>query len=171
MGRLRTETEIKTKVINVSKNTEFSVEIMSALQQGISAETIWFTVGGCIGIQQTTILLAGLCEYQRNLGEIINGKTQGCARIDEIEVRKMFKLLESTRSSQRFQLSEQCAIKLRNVMSELSQISAFKEICQSVASFSGSPLAHGAASRMGRLRAYGNAINAEQAKIFIECLM
>jgi len=30
------------------------------------------------------------------------------------------------------------------------------------------PLAHGAASRVGRLRAYGNAINAYQAKIFIE---
>lgn len=30
------------------------------------------------------------------------------------------------------------------------------------------PLAHGAASRVGRLRAYGNAINAEAARIFIE---
>jgi DNA (cytosine-5)-methyltransferase 1 len=29
------------------------------------------------------------------------------------------------------------------------------------------PLAHGAASRVGRLRAYGNAINVEQAKEFI----
>jgi len=33
------------------------------------------------------------------------------------------------------------------------------------------PLAHGAASRVGRLRAYGNAINAIQAKTFIECLI
>jgi DNA (cytosine-5)-methyltransferase 1 len=33
------------------------------------------------------------------------------------------------------------------------------------------PLAHGAAARVGRLRAYGNAINAEQAKIFIETVM
>ena len=30
------------------------------------------------------------------------------------------------------------------------------------------PLAHGATSRVGRLRAYGNAINAEAARIFIE---
>jgi DNA (cytosine-5)-methyltransferase 1 len=30
------------------------------------------------------------------------------------------------------------------------------------------PLAHGIASRVGRLRAYGNAINAQQAQIFIE---
>jgi DNA (cytosine-5)-methyltransferase 1 len=30
------------------------------------------------------------------------------------------------------------------------------------------PLAHGAAERVGRLRGYGNAIVAEQAKIFIE---
>lgn len=30
------------------------------------------------------------------------------------------------------------------------------------------PLAHGASSRVGRLRAYGNAINPQQAKIFIE---
>ena len=30
------------------------------------------------------------------------------------------------------------------------------------------PLAHGAPARVGRLRAYGNAINAEQARIFIE---
>ncbi len=33
------------------------------------------------------------------------------------------------------------------------------------------PLAHGATSRVGRLRAYGNAINAEQARIFIEAVM
>lgn len=33
------------------------------------------------------------------------------------------------------------------------------------------PLAHGAASRVGRLRAYGNAINAVQAQIFVECYM
>ena len=32
-------------------------------------------------------------------------------------------------------------------------------------------LAHGAASRVGRLRAYGNAINAEAARIFIESVM
>ncbi|WP_246184484.1 hypothetical protein [Pandoraea commovens] len=31
------------------------------------------------------------------------------------------------------------------------------------------PLAHGAAARVGRLRAYGNAINAEQAAEFIRC--
>ncbi|MDH0200834.1 DNA cytosine methyltransferase [Comamonas aquatica] len=33
------------------------------------------------------------------------------------------------------------------------------------------PLAHGATARVGRLRAYGNAINAEAARIFIEALM
>jgi len=33
------------------------------------------------------------------------------------------------------------------------------------------PLAHGAASRVGRLRAYGNAINAEAARVFIESMM
>jgi DNA (cytosine-5)-methyltransferase 1 len=33
------------------------------------------------------------------------------------------------------------------------------------------PLAHGAASKVGRLRAYGNAINAQAAQVFIECVM
>jgi hypothetical protein len=33
------------------------------------------------------------------------------------------------------------------------------------------PLADGAPARVGRLRAYGNAINAEQARIFIESVM
>lgn len=33
------------------------------------------------------------------------------------------------------------------------------------------PLANGAPSRVGRLRAYGNAINAKAAQTFIECLM
>ena len=33
------------------------------------------------------------------------------------------------------------------------------------------PLAHGAASRVGRLRAYGNAINAKAAQVFVECVM
>lgn len=32
------------------------------------------------------------------------------------------------------------------------------------------PLAHGATGRVGRLRAYGNAINAQAAQAFIECL-
>jgi DNA (cytosine-5)-methyltransferase 1 len=33
------------------------------------------------------------------------------------------------------------------------------------------PLAHGAAARVGRLRAYGNAINAEVARVFIDSVM
>jgi DNA (cytosine-5)-methyltransferase 1 len=33
------------------------------------------------------------------------------------------------------------------------------------------PLAHGAPARVGRLRAYGNAINAEAARVFIEIVM
>jgi DNA (cytosine-5)-methyltransferase 1 len=33
------------------------------------------------------------------------------------------------------------------------------------------PLAHGAPSRVGRLRAYGNALNAEAARIFLECVL
>jgi DNA (cytosine-5)-methyltransferase 1 len=33
------------------------------------------------------------------------------------------------------------------------------------------PLAHGAPARVGRLRAYGNAINAEAARVFIESVM
>jgi len=33
------------------------------------------------------------------------------------------------------------------------------------------PLAHGTPSRVGRLRAYGNAINAEAARVFIEAVM
>lgn len=33
------------------------------------------------------------------------------------------------------------------------------------------PLAHGAPARVGRLRAYGNAINAQQAQIFIESVL
>lgn len=33
------------------------------------------------------------------------------------------------------------------------------------------PLAHGATTRVGRLRAYGNAINAEAARVFIESMM
>lgn len=33
------------------------------------------------------------------------------------------------------------------------------------------PLAHGAPARVGRLRAYGNAINAEAAKVFVESVM
>jgi len=33
------------------------------------------------------------------------------------------------------------------------------------------PLAHGATSRVGRLRAYGNAINAEAARVFVEAVM
>jgi DNA (cytosine-5)-methyltransferase 1 len=33
------------------------------------------------------------------------------------------------------------------------------------------PLAHGVANRMGKLRAYGNAINAKQAQAFIECYL
>ena len=32
-------------------------------------------------------------------------------------------------------------------------------------------LAHGAAARVGRLRAYGNAINAEAARVFVEAVM
>jgi DNA (cytosine-5)-methyltransferase 1 len=33
------------------------------------------------------------------------------------------------------------------------------------------PLADGVASRVGKLRAFGNAINADQARVFLECVM
>lgn len=33
------------------------------------------------------------------------------------------------------------------------------------------PLAHGFAARVGRLRGYGNAVNAEAARVFIQCAM
>jgi DNA (cytosine-5)-methyltransferase 1 len=33
------------------------------------------------------------------------------------------------------------------------------------------PLANGSAARVGRLRGYGNAVNAEAAKVFIESVM
>ena len=70
-------------------------------------------------------------------------------------------------------LAEQLAGQPTDAMRELSSILArhtekcWGEACREKAGAASSPLIHGATSRVGRLRAYGNAVNAKAAEIFI----
>src|SRR5690606_33055506 len=83
----------------------------------------------------------------------------------------------AARTPLRRELAEQPSGEPSDPMRELSSIVAhyaekcWGEACRQKAGAASFPLTRDAPARVGRLRAYGNAINAEAAKVFIEAVM
>ncbi|HJQ56415.1 MAG TPA: hypothetical protein VJ890_05890 [Vineibacter sp.] len=138
---------------------------MRALRQGHDAAAVWQSLGRCIGFPKATVLFAALRQHERELGEILNGPTSCLAKIGEGGLRELRPNGSSACPSSGWELPQQCASEFADALHSLSFDWA------SLAEFTGSPLASGVSGRVGRLRAYGNAIVAQAAAAFVAAVM
>jgi hypothetical protein len=167
MGFLRTNE--KEEIVNASESSGFGREVLCALQQSNDATAVWQSLGRCIGFSEATILLACLCEQPGQLGNLINGSASLGKQTNQAKLRGVFSPRYAVRSSCGWEPSKQCIRQFTDAMSVLSQQNShINEAIGRLRSFNGFPLATEIPSRIGRLRAYGNAIVPQAAAEFIK---
>ena len=162
----------KQEVINAAHGSGIGNEILRAMRDGYGTDEIWQTLGGCLGFPQATILLACLCEYAGKLGHVGDGTASDIAETHRIMLREMREHEATSRPSQGWKLSQQCADQFGDALRKLS--SAAPQIAGTVsqiALFDGSPLVASVSARVGRLRGYGNAIVPQIAAAFVMAFM
>ena len=131
-------------------------------------------IGRFSGVQSPTVLLAFLRQLAEQGWRFSD--TLVCSRTEasEIVVRVLQFDPQAARTPLRRELAEQCTREPADALQELSSLLAhhaaqcWGEACREKTGAASFPLADRPTSRVGRLRAYGNAINAEAAKAFIE---
>lgn len=129
------------------------------------------------GVQSPAVLLAFLRQLTEQGWRFSD--TLACARTEASEtvVRVLRFDPQAARTPLRRELAEQCAGEPSDALRELSSLLAhhaaqcWGEACREKAGAASFPLAVESAARVGRLRAYGNAIVAPQAQVFIETVM
>lgn len=163
----RTNKEKIEEVKYAAANDTRSDEILRAVREGAAPETVWLQIGRQIGFYEATLLFAFLLEQAGKLGHFIDCAAQGGSQACSKALREMRKNEAFTRPSHRRKYSQQRPKKFADALSELPQAGSLEVI----RTLNGSPLVDGATNRMGRLRGYGNAINAQAAQAFIESVM
>lgn len=130
-------------------------------------------VGRFSGVQSPAVLLAFLRQLTEQGWRFADALACEGAAAPQIVVRVMRFDPSAARTPLRRELEEQLAGQPANPLQELSSILAhhaakcWGDACRQKAGAASFPLTHNAPSRVGRLRAYGNAINAEAATQFI----
>lgn len=160
VGRLRATAVVAEKVDGQTRQAVTS-EIVRALRRGNDPVAVWQSLGRCLGFPAATLLLAALCEQSRELGSFFYGQTSRISEESKAVLREMPCNGQAACSSQGWQLPQQLLDELTDALPTLSQAGA------PLAGFTGHPLAHGVSGRVGRLRAYGNAIKPQVAAVFI----
>ena len=157
----------KEEVINEAATDSYTREVLRKMREANCPEAVWLQIGRQIGFYEATLLLTCVLKYAGKLGDFINCIAQGSAEEGKRILRNMWKEWPTTSPSQRFESGEQSPDKLTNTLRKLPQ----EDSLEILKTLNGSPLACKSPARVGRLRGYGNAINAEQAKAFIETYM
>nr|WP_240530412.1 DNA cytosine methyltransferase [Pseudomonas aeruginosa] len=125
------------------------------------------------GVQSPAVLLAFLRQLTEQGWRFTDALACTSAAAPQIVVRVMRFDPSAARTPLRRELAEQLAGQPSDPVRELSSILAhhaaqcWGNACREKAGAASFPLSHNAPSRVGRLRAYGNAINAEAATQFI----
>jgi hypothetical protein len=134
-------------------------------------------VGRFSGVQSPAVLLAFLRQLTEQGWRFADALACEGAAAPPIVLRVLRFDPSAARTPLRRELAEQLAGELADPMQELPSILAhhaakcWGDACREKTGAASFPLAHNTTSRVGRLRAYGNAINAYQAQIFIEASM
>lgn len=139
---------------------------------GTQAQRCW-EAGRIPGLHEAPFLLAFLRQLTEQGWRISERLPVSCEEVAEAGMRSVRRDGEQTGSSRQHGLEGQQAGERADpvlVLSSLLARHARAAWDNAYAAYAETafPLAHGARSRVGRLRAYGNAINAQQAQIFIE---
>lgn len=129
--------------------------------------------GRFYGIFEAPFLLAFLRQLSNQGWRFAFGNECASSEESETVLRVLQYEHETGNPSRRRELEQQRSEQLTDSLRNLSQIVAYS--AENAWCYTGwqsaveiSPLAHNTFSRVGRLRGYGNAINAHQAKAFIE---
>lgn len=173
VGLLRSDQVTKEEIANATQTVGLSEQVLRALRNGHAAEAVWGSLGGRIGLPEATLLLAVMCEQSRELGQFFDRSEAGGAPGGEVVVRAVRQgASEAACASPGRGCAEQLTWELGNALPELSQACpSARQYLEQLRQFTGSPLANGVPNRVGRLRAYGNAINPHQAAEFVAAFM
>lgn len=180
LGRVRPEviTQVEEEVNAATAQTEGGrAAAMRALLKdlGAQAQRSW-SAGRLPGLHEAPFLLAFLRQLQEQGWHLAEGVALSRAEATSGVLRSVWHEQATAGASHRRGLDEQRADEPADVVRVLSCLlarhaSAAWDDAYAAYAETGSPLAHGARSRVGRLRAYGNAINADQAEVFIRAVM
>ena len=142
---------------------------------GEEAKCCW-PLGGVPGLHEAPFLLAFLRQLQTQGWEIAEGIALSRSEATGGELRSVWRQQAVAGASHRRGLDEQRSVKHSDTVRVLSRIlarhasEAWGDTYAAYAEI-GFPLGTDSRARVGRLRAYGNAINAEAAKEFIAAYM
>lgn len=134
-------------------------------------------IGRFSGVQSPAVLLAFLRQLTEQGWRFKDALACTRATASKVVLRVLRFDSSAARTPLRRELAEQLSGQPADPLQELSSILAhhaaqcWGEACREKAGAASFPLTHGAPGRVGRLRGYGNAINAEAARIFIETAM
>jgi hypothetical protein len=157
----------KEEVVNEAATDPYTGEVLRKMWEAHSPEAVWLQTGRQIGFYEASLLLTCVLKYTGKLGQFVNSVAQGSAEDGKRILRNMWEEWSATSASQGFEPGEQSPHKLTNTLRKLPQESALEVL----KTLNGSPLALNSPARVGRLRGYGNAINAIAAQTFIEAFM
>ena len=142
------------------------------LHFGAEAKQCW-TTRGIPGLHEAPFLLAFLRQLAEQGWRVAQCLPISCKEVAEASVRGLRLDKEQAGAPHRYELAEQQAGEYTDAVPFLSSLLARYALAEWDDAYAahaeiGFPLSHNSRSRNGRLRGYGNAINTQAAKTFID---
>lgn len=167
--------ELKTQIVRHAKKTDSTaIETLREMQYAFWAEAIQWDSRGRIGLLSPEILLAALCQLERELGDFEFSSSQSIIKAQEaimLRVRKDTPKKAATCPPSRWEYAQQLAREFADALHELSHENTL-EAAQSIFDRAlGFPLTTKCPARATLLRGYGNAIVPQVAATFIQAYL